>query len=83
MKIKLEHYLHLKNEISKLDRDLIHEHAVKVRASGKFKDFNKRMRWDLFYAARLHDWSFDLDYNMDHIDTALRAIMRDLELLYY
>lgn len=44
----------------------------------------RRFRWDCTYAAKLSQWFCDVLYadDMDdtHIDTALRAVMRDMGL---
>jgi len=53
-----------------------------IADQGKSKDVDKRVRWDMLYAAKLSGWISDNLYGyMDdtHIDTALRRIMRELE----
>lgn len=45
------------------------------------QDINKRYRWDLYWhAARIHNGLPDSTsgYNMGHIDTALRSIVKPL-----
>jgi len=76
MKLPATNYQQLKTAIDSIDRDTIREHVLFVLESGKFKDLNKRIRWDLFWAVRGSTFipSELLD---DHIDTALRSVMRD------
>jgi hypothetical protein len=79
MKIKLEHYNHLKNEIAKLNRDQVLAH----KALELGKDKAMRFRWDLFHAAKLSHFASDnlSSYlNDNHIDTALKGIVKELEL---
>ena len=45
----------------------------------------KRFRWDALYAATLSHWICDNLYpymNDDHLDTALRQVMRNMDLLW-
>jgi hypothetical protein len=81
MKIKAEHYAHMREAIAAIGMDVPRYRAALV-AEGKAKDIDKRLRWDAAYAARLTPWICDNLYGyMDdtHIDTALRSIMRDIE----
>lgn len=83
MKIKTEHYEHLKSAIATLDHGDIASHKKGVFASKKFKDFQKRMRWDCLHAVVPSKWVCDNLYPyMDdtHIDTALRSIVDELKL---
>ncbi len=80
MKIKPEHYEHMKQEIEPLAK-LIPEHRAYLVNEGKAKDIEKRLRWDLFYAAKLTRYACDTLYSYmhdDHIDTALKGIMKEL-----
>ncbi len=60
-------------------------YKAKLALDPRVKDQAKRFRWDLFWAATQGDnriESSDLyagELNDDHVDTALRAIVRDLE----
>lgn len=48
---------------------------------GKSKDIEKRLRWDCLYAAGLTPFICDNLYsylNDDHIDTALKNIIKEL-----
>ena len=62
----------------------------KVHKAAVTKDMNKRYRWDLFFIGEGHrrpheptvKWMCDVLYtylNDDHIDTALRSIVKPLE----
>jgi hypothetical protein len=82
MKIKQEHYEYMKQAIAPLIGK-VPAHIEYLKAEGKAKDYNKRLRWDLMYAANLSTFVCDNLYNyMDdtHIDTALRAIMKELNI---
>lgn len=66
-------------------------HVQMVIDSGKFKDLNKRLRWDALYAAQnigvlpkrfVVDEVYPNGANDDHIDSALKWIMADLGVTY-
>lgn len=82
MKIKKEDYQHMKNAIAFLNPDNIKEHLAFIIQEEKAKDINMRLRWDTFYAAGLSRFACDTLYkygcNDDHIDTALKAIAKEL-----
>ena len=85
MKIKAEHYATLKGMLSQYSHDnreaLLAHKALKLG-----KDPEKRFRWDLFYCARNVNpekiaITDSIQYlNNDHLDTALRRIVRELGL---
>lgn len=53
-----------------------------IARADSVKDINKRYRWDLYYFAARQRGSLPDStngYNMDHIDTALRKIVPDIE----
>lgn len=85
MKITPEHYAALKRMLSQYSHDnreaLIAHKALKLG-----KDPEKRFRWDLFYCARRVSpdriaIADTIQYlNSDHLDTALRRIVRELGL---
>ena len=82
MKILPEHIDHMKTAIAPL-APLVAAQRDAVKASGKFQDLEKRIRWDVCYAAGLTPWIYSTLYpyaNDEHIDTALRSIMRELGL---
>lgn len=69
MKIKPEHYEHLKTAI------LANPHAPTLPSYIARGLTEKRWRWDLLYLAKLSPWISSNLYpyaNDDHIDTALR-----------
>lgn len=82
MKILPEHYAEIKTRLASI-AGKIPAHRENVRASGKFTDLEKRVRWDAANAALGSRWICDTLYpyaNDTHIDTALRAAMRELSL---
>ena len=79
MKIKPEHYEHLKAAILKVDRKKVRD---ELRWSKKPpKNFERRFRWDCLYAAGLSKWICDNLYpymNDDHITNALNQIFKEI-----
>jgi hypothetical protein len=61
--------------------DRIPAHREFIRKEGKAKDIEKRLRWDLFYSVNRAAGSMDMWVYLQnsHIDTALRAIMKEIE----
>ena len=87
MKITPEHFAHMKSAITEKLKTLqaidfsVPDYKAKLAADSRVKDVDKRLRWDLFYASKLAPWSCDNVYpyaNDDHVDTALRAIQKEL-----
>ena len=80
MKILPEHYQWLLDSCRPL-ADRLPAHREFIRKEGKAKDIEKRLRWDLFYAANRAAGSMDTwrYLQTSHIDTALRAIMKEIE----
>ena len=92
MKMKPEHFAHLKAAINKA----IEGHgglSVVVRRyetgdfprSDKTKDLNMRFRWDLLHVSNLYSWMHDTLYKYlddKHIDTALKSIVPTIERRY-
>jgi hypothetical protein len=81
MKIKPEHYAHMRKAISAISAADMAAHRQHIVNEGKAQDVEKRLRWDLSYRAGLSRWIADNVYSYaddTHIDTALRAIMREL-----
>lgn len=83
MKIKPEHFEHMRTAIAPLDTAYWRERyaAGDFQRADRCKDVNKRYRWDLFSAAGLARYACDTLYSyLDdaHIDTALRAIVKPL-----
>lgn len=83
MKMKPEHYFHVRNcfEQSAHWIPMIRE---SIANENKAKDHAKRLRWDMLYCAIGSRWICDNLYSYlddSHIDSALRAIMRQFELV--
>jgi len=83
VKIKLEHYLHMKEAMraAQANKPLLNRSYYEANKIGQ--DCAKRHRWDLFYAAKLTLFACDVIYKYaddTHIDTALRSIVKELEL---
>ena len=76
MKIKKEHLEYMREKIAPFDNPSERE---QYKASGFT---SKRYRWDLLHFAGLTPWLCNTLYreglNDDHIDTALRVIVKDL-----
>jgi hypothetical protein len=81
MKITPAHYAHMKQAMSAV-ADRIPAIRDAIAADPRVRDADKRLRWDLFNDAGLTRWLCDNVYsyaNDDHVDTALRAIMKEIE----
>jgi hypothetical protein len=88
MKISTEHYSHMKEKIKAVAEKLPAHRAAVIAGNperygpGGTGDIEKRVRWDALQAAGLIPWICDTLYpaglNDDHIDTALRAVMREV-----
>lgn len=83
MKMSTEHYSHIKQAILSLPSDKAAAHKEALKSDPRVKDLDMRFRWDLLYAAKLSGYICDNCYsylNDTHIDTALKSIVRELEL---
>lgn len=81
MKIKPEHYTHLKAKIAPL-KDKIVAHRQAIIAEGNAEDIETKLAWDMFYGAGLNIYSceFLYDYlNDSHIETAIKKIVKEIE----
>ncbi len=85
MKITLEHYNHMKTEIKKVVElkgpAAIEAHKESLKLNPKVKNLDKRFRWDMFNAACLVRFTCENIYsyaNDDHIDTALKSIIKEV-----
>lgn len=77
MKIKPEHYEHIRAAIASLDPAKVAAHLDYLRTDPSVRDLGTRYRWDLLHAAVPSRWIRDNVYpyaNDDHVDTALRRI---------
>jgi hypothetical protein len=86
MKITKEHYTHLHNtiqeRIEKLGGVVIYEYREKLKNDKRVKNLETRFNWDMFYACKLAGYACNYLYtylNDNHIDTALKSIMRDIK----
>lgn len=91
MKIRPEHYAHMKQAIAAV-ADQIPDMRVRIANDPrvKYRNFEwnafvhhaeRRLRWDLSYKAGLTQYICDNVYpyaNDTHLDTALRSIMREI-----
>ena len=92
MKIQSEHFEIMRQAIIPL-KDKIVTHREYLKTDTRVKDIEKRLRWDVFYAARLTGEYGSLsefackvlyDYcNDDHINASLKAIMKEIEERQY
>lgn len=80
MKMLPEHYAFLKSAILPFKHKITAHRAFIVK-QGRSNDIEMRLRWDLFHAANIGAWyNANLDYlNDNHVDTALRSIMNEME----
>lgn len=81
MKIQADHYQYMKEAMGKI-ADKIPAHRERIKDDPRIKDMAKRIRWDWLYGAIPSRWICDTLYpymNDAHIDTALRAIVSELE----
>lgn len=80
MKMKPEHSRQMKDAFVVLDTETMREayRKGKFPRADKVKDLDKRYRWDLFYIASLPVQELYAYLNDDHIDTALRKLVKPL-----
>lgn len=80
MKMTAEHYKFIKSRINYEKKDVL-KYKQSLKSDPRVKDIDKRLRWDLFYFAMPVAWDSKELYgylNDNHIDTALRKIMKEL-----
>jgi len=84
MKVTPEHLEAMSSLIKPLDTDDARSRYVAgdFPNADKTRDLDKRYRWDLFWASGSAHvlWNSGTDYADAHIDTALRNIVRPLEV---
>lgn len=83
MKMKPDHYNHMKSAIASIDTAKVASHKEALTHDARVKDLEKRFRWDLCHAAIPSSWICDNLYSYlddSHVDTALRSIIRELDL---
>lgn len=80
MKIKPEHYKHMEDTICTVSGEQANNHYQGLKQSLPGKDIEMRFRWDLFYFCMLDRFACTELYkymNDDHIDTALKSIVKN------
>lgn len=81
MKIKPGHYAHIVSAFRPF-ADKIPAHREALKSDSRVKDLEKRLRWDVSYAAKLTPWICAELYpylDDNHVDTAFKAAMREIE----
>ena len=82
MKVTQEHYSHMKQAIANIWTKEKHEaHRKFIVNEGKARDIERRLRFDWMYYAKLTPFICDNVYsyaNDDHINTALKSIIAEL-----
>ena len=81
MKMAKEHYNAIKDRVAALVPQ-IPAHTERLRADPRVKNLQKRLLWDVFHAVRiyeLYDYQ-QFDYKDDHIETAMRAVFKELKV---
>ncbi len=80
MKIEPEHYQYIKNAFLPY-KNFISTHREVLRANPRVKDLEMRLRWDFYHAYVPNTYTSNLYKYMtdDHIDTALKNIIQELE----
>ena len=81
MKIEAQHYEHMRGAIlSVFTQSKLDTLRQSIKESGRFKDFDKRVRWDMLFLSLPAAWVCDNLYayaDDAHIDTALRKILAE------
>ena len=82
MRMPLDLYEELENKILALDWDIA-AYRQRLIKEGRSRDVEKRLRWDMMWAAVSSTWVCDNIYKQgmhdSHIDTALKKIVRSME----
>lgn len=85
MKITQEHRDHMKQamqtRVQSYPPDALAAYLASIQTDPKVADWERRYRWDLLHASGLTPWICTELYpyaNDAHIDTALKAIMKEL-----
>ena len=81
MKITNEHYSHIVDAIRPL-KPCFKVYKDSLKSDPRVKDIEMRFRWDMAWSAKLSQFFSDNVYsyaNDDHIDTALRAAIAEIE----
>ena len=78
MKVKPEHYEHLRAAMATVPREKVEAHREALKSDPRVRDLDMRLRWDVLHATVPSTWICDNIYpyaNDTHIDTALKRIM--------
>jgi hypothetical protein len=81
MKMSKEHYEQLRQRVEPFACK-IQEHIAYVKNAGNYKNLERRILFDVFHAAKMYQlYSYqEFDYNDSHIQTAMRAIFKELQI---
>jgi hypothetical protein len=72
----------LQNVVDKMEeiKEKIGKHAIALKESGKFKDFETRLAWDCLYAVvgsnTICEWYKKYDCNDSHIETLAKKALK-------
>jgi len=83
MKVLPQHYTEIRDAIAAIDRAKVEAHREALKTDSRVKDLDMRLRWDLLHSVKPARWVCDTLYpyaNDTHIDTALRAVVKELAL---
>ena len=86
MKISKQDFEDLSVEVNKVVSIIGKQHLLTMYEAGQFvnsdwvKDLNRRFRWDLFWKTPFWAEERWTAYKDAHMDTALRKIMKNLEI---
>lgn len=81
MKMQLNHYDYIKDAMAGFTPAMLNDYREQLKAQGKAKDIEKRLRWDMLYNSVSSVWICDNLYpylDDTHIDTALKAIVKTI-----
>ncbi len=81
MKMTPTHYEDLKQKVSVFVSQ-IPDHIDRLKKDPKVKDLNTRLLWDVFHATKImNQYSYqEFDYSDAHIETAMRAVFKELKI---
>jgi len=83
MKMSDTDYNYLQEKLSTLvqnKKEKVLAHKEALASDTRVKDLGMRFRWDLLWAAKVDLNAMYVYLNDSHIDTALKAIVKELEL---
>lgn len=84
MKMTKQHYSQLVAALKTIDIEKIKAHKIALQNDVRVKDLEKRLRWDCFWSLNqfrslvMNEWYSYMNDN--HIDTALKAAMKELNI---